>query len=117
MSQVVGKELAHAAYRRCCCAGIDEVNGALSRGFFELKVTKEKCAVSLPFSAVTGVTHRKISRPKSSTCAAAIHTRANQAITATLRTIEREVLIFPAHTACKAALTELQLDVFDVKRI
>lgn len=61
--------------------------------------------------------HREISCPKSATCSATIHTRANHAVSTALRAIEGEVLVFPAHTASETALTELQLDVFDVERV
>lgn len=56
MTEFVGKELAHTAYRRRRVARIDEVDGALSRHFLELEVIEEVLAVAFPFRRMTGMT-------------------------------------------------------------
>lgn len=53
MTQVVGEELTHAAYRRRRRAGVDEADGAFGWRFVELEVIEEVLAVSLPLRGVT----------------------------------------------------------------
>jgi len=72
---------------------------------------------ALPLRDMISMTHRKISRPKSAASAAAVHARANHAVTSALGTVKGKVFILPAHAASETALTELQLDVFDVERV
>jgi hypothetical protein len=56
VTEIVGKELAHTAYRRCRVARVDEVDGALSRHFLVLKVIEEVIAVAFPFRRMTSMT-------------------------------------------------------------
>lgn len=57
MTQVVREELAHAAYRRRCRAGVNEVDGVFSWLLFKLlEVIQKVLTVAFPFRVVTSVT-------------------------------------------------------------
>lgn len=60
VSQVVGEELTHAAYRGSCGAWVDEVNGTLGWWLIDLEVIKEVFAVALPLCSMTSVTLKMI---------------------------------------------------------
>jgi hypothetical protein len=58
MTEIIGEELAHAAYRRDRRAGLDEVDGFIGWRFFELEVVEEVLTGAFPFCSVAGMTLR-----------------------------------------------------------
>lgn len=56
MTQIVGEELIHSAYRRRSGARVDKFDGGFTWLLFELEVIEEMLTISFPFCVVTSVT-------------------------------------------------------------